>query len=82
MEVYRQATYAKDGRSSRHHGHMGLKKPNEATRQTTATLATIIDLFADAMLHKPCTFTTSEKIVENVQGTTGLGLVVRAHGPQ
>jgi len=65
-EFYRQATYAKEGRRSRHHGNVGLKKPRESTRQATATLATIIAPLVDAMPHKTQTLTTGEKILEKV----------------
>src|SRR5450631_355085 len=68
-EFYRQAAYAKEGRRSRHHGNTGLKKPREATRQATATLATIIVPLADAMSHKTRTLTTGEKVVEKVLPT-------------
>jgi len=68
-EFYRQAAYAKEGRRSRHHGNVGLKKPREATRQATATLATIIVPLADAMPHKTRTLPTGEKVVEKVLPT-------------
>ena len=68
-EFYRQAAYAKEGRRSRHHGNVGLKKPREATRQASATLATIIVPFVDAMPHKTRTLTTGEKVVEKVLPT-------------
>jgi hypothetical protein len=68
-DFYRQAAYAKEGRRSRHHGNVGLKKPREATRQATATLATIIVPLADAMPHKTRTLTTGEKVVEKVLPT-------------
>ena len=48
---------------------MGLKKPREATRQTTATLATIIVPLADAMPHKTRTLTNGEKVVEKILPT-------------
>ena len=51
-EFYRQSGYAKEGHLSRHHGNLGLTKPREATRQTIATLATIIVPLANAMPHK------------------------------
>jgi len=65
-EFYRQAVYAKEGRRSRNHGNLGLKKPREATKQATATLATIIVPLADAMPHKTRTLPTGEKVVEKV----------------
>ena len=68
-DFYRQATYAKEGRRSRHHGNIGLKKPRESTRQAIATLATIIAPLADAMPHKTRTLTTGEKVVEKVLPT-------------
>jgi hypothetical protein len=68
-DFYRQATYAKEGRRSRHHGNVGLKKPREATRQAVATLATIIVPLADAMPHKTRTLMTGEKVVEKVLPT-------------
>ena len=68
-EFYRQAGYAKEGRRSRHHGNLGLKKPREATRQASATLATIIVPLADAMPHKTRTIATGEKVVEKVLPT-------------
>jgi hypothetical protein len=68
-DFYRQATYAKEGCRSRHHGNMGLKKPREATRQATATLATIIVPLVDTMPHKTSTLTTGEKVVEKVLPT-------------
>ena len=68
-EFYRQSAYAKEGRRSRHHGNLGLKKPREATRQATATLATIIVPLADAMPHKTRTTLTGEKVVEKVLPT-------------
>jgi hypothetical protein len=67
---YRQPAYANESRRSRYHGNVGLKKPREATRQTTATLATIIVPFVDAMLHKTRTFTTGEKVVKKVFSTS------------
>jgi hypothetical protein len=68
-DFYRQASYAKEGRRSRHHGNVGLKKPRESTRQATATLATIIEPLADAMPHKTRTLSTGEKVVEKVLPT-------------
>jgi hypothetical protein len=68
-EFYRQSAYAKEGRRSRHHGNLGLKKPRESTRQATATLATIIEPLADAMPHKTRTIVTGEKVVEKVLPT-------------
>ena len=68
-EFYRQSGYAKEGRRSRHHGNLGLTKPREATRQATATLATIIVPLADAMPHKTRTIVTGEKVVEKVLPT-------------
>ena len=68
-EFYRQASYAKEGRRSRMHGNVGLKKPREATRQAAATLATIIVPLADAMPHKTRTLPTGEKVVEKVLPT-------------
>jgi hypothetical protein len=68
-DFYRQATYANEGRRSRHHGNVGLKKPRESTRQATATLATIIAPLADAMPHKTRTLSTGEKVVEKVLPT-------------
>ena len=65
----RQVAYVKEGRRSRHHGNVGLKKLRKATRQGTATLATIIVPFADAMPHKTHKLTTGEKIVEKVLPT-------------
>ena len=68
-DFYRQGSYAKEGRRSRHHGNIGLKKPRESTRQATATLATIIAPLADAMPHKTRTLATGEKVVEKVLPT-------------
>ena len=68
-EFYRQASYAKEGRRSRMHGNVGLKKPREATRQAAATLATIIVPLADATPHKTRTLPTGEKVVEKVLPT-------------
>ena len=48
---------------------MDLKKLREATRQATATLATIIVPVADAMPYKICTLATGEKVVEKVLPT-------------
>ena len=45
---------------------MGFKKPREAIRQTTATLATIIVPLADAMPHKTRTLSTGENVVKKV----------------
>jgi hypothetical protein len=50
-EFYRQATYAKEGCRSCHHGNVGLKKPRETTRQAKVTMTTIIVPFANAMPH-------------------------------
>ena len=69
-DFYRQAAYTKEGCRSRRHGNVGLKKPQEATRQTTTTLATIIVPLADAMPHKTCTLTNGKKVVEKVLPTS------------
>ena len=69
MDFYRQGAYAKEGCRSRHHGIVGLRKPREATRQTTATLGTINVPLADAVPHKTRTLTTGEKVVEKVLPT-------------
>jgi phage terminase small subunit len=45
---------------------VGFKKPREATRQATTTLATIIVPLANAMPHKTQTLISDEKIVEKV----------------
>ena len=66
---YRKAAYAKEGRQSRHHRNVGLKKSKDATRQAMAILATIIVPLADAMSHKTYTLTTSEKVVEKILPT-------------
>ena len=69
VDFYRQATYAKESRRSRHHKNVGLKKPRETTRQATATLATIIVPLVDTMPHKTRIFTTGEKVEEKVLPT-------------
>jgi hypothetical protein len=69
-DFYKQTAYTKDGRQCRHHGKVGFKKPREATRQATTTLATIIVPLADAMPHKTHTLISDEKIVEKVIPTS------------
>ena len=66
VKFYGQATYAKEGCQSHHHGNIGLRKPRQATRQATATMETIIVPLGNAMPHKSCTLATGEKVVEKV----------------
>ena len=61
-ECYKQITYAKEGRRSRYHGNMGLKKPRETTRQSTTILATIIVPLANVMPHKTYTLASVKRL--------------------